>query len=367
MLLKRIYANKKVLVTGHTGFKGSWLCTWLRLLGAEVYGVSDGLVSSPSLFELILSGKLVKQYTCDVSNVDKLGLIVKEVQPDFVFHLAAQALVKESVRDPIKTFFSNSIGVVSLLNAFVDYPKECSIIVITSDKVYDNIEWIWGYRENDRLGGKDPYSASKGMAEIAISSYVTTFFHKESSIRVAVARAGNVIGGGDWGRDRVVADCVSAWEKGEAVRIRNPNATRPWQHVLEPLSGYLTLGARLFLDRKYHGEAFNFGPKAEQNASVTSLIEMLASYWRGPKAIVEDANYGSVAEAQLLKLNCDKALIELQWISVLDFHETVAFTANWYNCYFEEPDTIEHFTIDQIQSYSCLGAEREVSWATGRE
>ena len=253
------------------------------------------------------------------------------MQPDFVFHLAAQALVRPSYKNPLETITTNAIGSATVLDALRLLNSKVVVIMITSDKAYDNVEWVWGYRESDRLGGKDPYSASKGMAELAIRSYVTSFFNTpDSNVRVGIARAGNVIGGGDWALDRIVPDCMNAWSTGKTVDIRSPHSTRPWQHVLEPLSGYLVLAANLANDVTNHGEAYNFGPSADQNYPVSKLIDEMSKYWDQVKWNDISGSKNHVHEAGLLKLNCDKALFDLDWHSTLEFNETVKMTVEWY-------------------------------------
>ncbi len=270
--LQKIFSGSKVLITGHTGFKGSWLSLWLSGLGANVTGVSLDIPTEPSHF---LSGSinemLAKDLRLDIRDSAAMKDLIKVLQPDFVFHLAAQPIVRRSYADPVESWQTNTLGTVNILQALRGLEKACTAVFITSDKCYDNVEWEWGYRETDALGGPDPYSASKGAAELAIRSYVRSYFPADGNIRIGVGRAGNVIGGGDWALDRIVPDCVRAWSRGENVELRNPAATRPWQHVLEPLSGYLNLALALKKDNKLHGEPFNFGPPAQQNHSVGEL------------------------------------------------------------------------------------------------
>lgn len=272
-MFKNTYTGKRVLVTGHTGFKGSWLLSWLSKLGADVCGYSDTVPTIPSLFEAADLASFVRHELGDIRDLSRFEAVVADFRPDFIFHLAAQAIVSTSYANPLDTFSVNVMGTATVLEALrkIDWP--CVAVVITSDKVYDNVEWSWGYRENDRLGGKDIYSGSKGGAELAFNSYFHSFFNKpDSPVLLATARAGNVIGGGDWAADRIVADCIRAWRVDGTVEIRSPKATRPWQHVLEPLSGYLALGAEMAVRPELHGERFNFGPRAEQNATVVELL-----------------------------------------------------------------------------------------------
>ena len=364
-MFESTFKNKKVLITGHSGFKGSWLSIWLNYLGANVFGLSDTVVSEPSNYAASQIPDFVNDLKVDIRNSDRVKSLINEIQPDFIFHLAAKALVKHSYENPIDTFTSNVIGTINILNALRNIDKKIITIMITSDKVYDNVEWQWGYRENDKLGGKDPYSASKGMAELAISSYVNSFHNStDSNIRIAVARAGNVIGGGDWAADRIVPDCMVAWSIDKTVNIRSPHSTRPWQHVLEPLSGYLCLAKNLDLSNNYHGEAYNFGPSADQNYSVSQLIDEMSKYWSKVRWKNISKNSDNVNEASLLKLNCDKALLDLKWTSTLKFHETVEMTIEWYKEFYQNKSKSMHdFTISQIKSYNKLAKERNVSWA----
>ena len=357
------FKNKKILITGHSGFKGSWLSIWLNHLGANVFGLSDGIVSNPSNYLVSSIPDFVNDIKVDIRDGDQVKSVIKKIQPDFVFHLAAKALVKHSYNHPIDTFTSNVNGTINLLDSLKDIDKKIIAVMITSDKSYDNLEWPWGYRENDRLGGKDPYSASKGMAELAIRSYVDSYFKSLSNIRIGIARAGNVIGGGDWAQDRIVPDCMVAWANDKTVKIRSPHSTRPWQHVLEPLSGYLCLAKNLNLESKNHGEAYNFGPASDQNYSVGKLIEEMSKYWNKVrwKDVSKDSNH--VHEAGLLKLNCDKALFDLDWRSTLNFHETVKMTIEWYKHYYQnKTQSMYDFTLGQINTYIETAKKNNFTW-----
>jgi CDP-glucose 4,6-dehydratase len=314
-MFNNIYKNKKVLVTGHTGFKGSWLTTWLLDLGANVIGISKDIPTNPSMFEELKLKEKIVHYKEDIRDLNKMTQIVSNEKPEFLFHLAAQPIVSTSYKDPIETISSNVMGTTNILEALKVSNHKCTAIIITSDKAYDNIEQVWGYKEDDKMGGKDIYSGSKGAAELIIKSYYHSFFKNEdSNIKLAVGRAGNVIGGGDWAKDRIVVDCMEAWSDNKTVEIRSPEATRPWQHVLEPLSGYLNLGQVLYEDDSLHGESFNFGPRAEQNHTVKQLLEDLSTYWHFSN--VDDAftvtDNIPFHEAGLLKLNCDKALFHFK-------------------------------------------------------
>jgi CDP-glucose 4,6-dehydratase len=369
------YAGKKVFVTGHTGFKGAWLTTWLLKLGAKVAGYSLNVPTKPSMFELFdLTGRISHHFG-DIRDLAALRAAVEEEQPDFIIHLAAQAIVSRSYADPIETFTTNADGTMNLLEVLRTFEKPCVAVLITSDKCYDNVEWAWGYRETDKLGGKDIYSGSKAAAEMIIRSYVASFF-QDGPVRIGVVRAGNVIGGGDWAADRIVVDCVRAWSVGKKVEIRSPRATRPWQHVLEPLSGYLTLGAalepRAGLDadalgcwKSLQGEAFNFGPRAEQSRTVLELIGDLARRWGHADASGAFAVTGNIPfhEASLLKLNCDKALLELRWEPNLAYEETIRFVGDWYTSFYQRHEDMYAFTNRQIAEYEELAALRRREWA----
>ncbi len=356
------FRNKKILVTGHTGFKGSWLCSWLTHLGAEVVGISIDVPSSPSNYEASLIQNIIEDHRLDIRDTLAIKALVEKIRPDFLFHLAAQALVRPSYVSPIETIKTNAIGTANILESIKVLDKKVVAIMITSDKVYDNVEWAWGYRETDRIGGKDPYSASKGMAELAIRSYVESFFNSQNSnVTIGITRAGNVIGGGDWATDRIVPDCIKAWSKNQIVDIRSPHSTRPWQHVLEPLSGYLKLAQYLDQDNKYHGQAYNFGPSSEQNFPVSVLISEMSKYWSNVKWNDVSTDTDHVHEAGLLNLNCDKALFDLNWRSVLKFEETVKMTVEWYKYYYQNKSkSMYEFSIEQIKNYSDLSKSRNI-------
>lgn len=356
------YKGRRVLVTGHTGFKGSWLSHWLLDLGADVAGFSLYLPSSPCNFEVLGLERRLRHVVGDIRDVEAVRRVFDEFQPEIVFHLAAQAIVRTSYDEPKATFDTNVGGTVNVLEAVRAVESVKAAVFITSDKCYENVEWEYGYRESDRLGGKDPYSASKACAEIAISAYARSFINANGK-RLASTRAGNVIGGGDWARDRIVPDCVRAWAADSAPVVRSPMATRPWQHVLEPLSGYLWLGAGL-LDGKdgLAGEAFNFGPRADVNQPVSRLIDEMRSTWAGRNWNADPAGTGSKAEAGLLKLCCDKALQRLGWQAALDFPETVAMTAQWYKAFYEKNVDMVGLTSEQIRSYAHTAAERGAPW-----
>lgn len=356
-----------MLVTGHTGFKGSWLCEWLINLGAIVHGYSKDLPTDPALFQDAgIHDKIASSTFADVCDKEALFRVIEQTNPDFVFHLAAQPIVSLSVNDPITTFETNIMGVANVIDCVRRRYKPCTLIIITSDKCYENLEWVWGYRENDRMGGKDPYSASKGAAEIVFSSMVRTFKHElsDARIQIASARAGNVIGGGDWAVDRIVPDCYRKWSQGNNLYIRSPNATRPWQHVLEPVSGYLSLGMNLALQNaRCQFESYNFGPDAEQTHTVENLVKDLAQCWRGEAAKIEIKDSTKFSEAGLLKLNCDKAHFDLKWKPVLTYHECVMFVSDWYNEYFMDGD-VSKLTQDQINIFVEKAKRRALDWTS---
>ena len=364
MKLRSTYSGKTVVITGHTGFKGAWLAAWLEQLGAKVVGIALEPPTQPSHF---LAAKLdggMTDYRIDIRNGSALKEAIVAEKPDFVFHLAAQALVRRSYEDPIETWETNLFGTLHVLEALRNLDKSCAAVLITSDKCYDNVEWVWGYRETDQLGGPDPYSASKGAAELLIRSHIKSYFPEATSnVRIATARAGNVIGGGDWAEDRIVPDCVKAWSTDRVVELRNPHSTRPWQHVLEPLSGYLALADALAQRPELHGQPFNFGPQAQQNHSVLALVQQMAMHW--DKVRWEDVSGTEAApyESGLLKLNCDKALHYLQWHAVMGFEDTVQMTAEWYRAYYQKSVQIEDVSEEQIIAYSEIARKQGLDWA----
>jgi len=364
-MFKSVFKDKKILITGHTGFKGSWLSVWLSSLGANVFGLSVSEVSKPSNYTASCISDIVEDFKFDIRDHENVNSIVKKIQPDFIFHLAAQSLVKLSYINPVETYSTNALGTINILNSLRNLEKKVIAIIITSDKAYDNVEWVWGYRETDTLGGKDPYSASKGMAELAIRSFVHSYFNsKDSNVRIGIARAGNVIGGGDWALDRIVPDCILAWANNQTVEIRKPFATRPWQHVLEPLSGYLTLAKELSSNINFHGQAYNFGPENNQNYNVSELINEMSKYWNNVKWKDVSTSQKHVHEAGLLKLNCDKALLDLNWKSSLNFQETVKMTVKWYKEFYQKkPQSMRDFSIKQIQKYTMIANKNNTSWA----
>lgn len=360
------YSGKKVLITGHTGFKGAWLTSWLLKLGANICGVSDCIPTSPSMFEELKLEEKIEHHFCNVVDLAAIKKIVNNFKPDFIFHLAAQAIVSESYEQPLETIQTNVMGTANILESLRGLENKCCAVFITSDKCYENVEWEWGYKETDMLGGKDIYSGSKGAAEVIIHAYQCSFFNeKHGNVRLAAARAGNVIGGGDWAKDRIVVDCMKNWSNSVPVEIRSPSATRPWQHVLEPLSGYLSLGAALSKESNLHGESFNFGPNAEQNHTVLDLLKDLSVYWSFDSAEQAYTVTDNIPfhEAGLLKLNCDKALFHLKWQANFRYQECVRFVSEWYYSFYKEERDMYDFTMSQIAEYETTAAKRELVWA----
>ena len=359
------FAHRRVLVTGHSGFKGSWLCEWLLNLGAQVTGLGLPPDTDPALFTQLHLADRMDSIFGDIRNADGVRRVVAESQPDFVFHLAAQPLVRRSYREPVATWQTNVIGTLNLLEALRSLQKPCGVVLVATDKCYENREWIHGYRENDPLGGADPYSSSKAASEIAIEAWRRSFF-RNHPVRLASARAGNVIGGGDWAEDRIVPDCARAWIAGRPVRIRNPRATRPWQHVLEPLSGYLWLAASLVRQPTPASpleSAFNFGPTNDSNRSVRDLVELARSFVSGEWTDGSDPT--APHEANLLHLSIDKAIALLGWHPVWNFVDAVRETLRWYFdiAHSTEASKVGELTRDQIQAYSSRAQQAGAAWA----
>jgi CDP-glucose 4,6-dehydratase len=352
-LVMDFWANKRVLVTGHTGFKGSWLSLWLHHLGAKVLGLSNEPEVQPTLFSQLGLEHCVEDHLGDVRNASGLADLVNQTQPDIVFHLAAQPLVRRSYQEPLYTWETNVLGTVHLLEALRQLRKPCAAVFITTDKVYENREWNFGYRETDPLGGYDPYSSSKAAAEIAIGAWRQSFFPLHNPVAVAVARAGNVIGGGDWSEDRVVPDAIRSLQANQPIQVRNPGSTRPWQHVLEPLSGYLQLAQKLYqaidagVENPY-ATAFNFGPALSSNQSVQRLVEQVLKCWPGEWQDV--SNPHALHEAGKLHLITDQAFHLLGWQPKWDFRQTVEQTIGWYRAVHQGADIAE-LTMAQILEY----------------
>ena len=348
--LRRAYSGARVFVTGHTGFKGSWLTLWLRRLGAEVTGYALAPDATPSMFDAARVGEHCRTHLADVRDFDRLSSALNDARPDYVFHLAAQSLVRRSYAQPLETIETNVVGTANVLEAVRRRDEPCAAVIVTSDKCYENREQVWGYREIDPMGGHDVYSMSKGAAELVTSSYRRSFFADADAIRVASARAGNVIGGGDWAADRIVPDLARAVSGGTELVVRNPRAVRPWQHVLEPLGGYLLLGARLRNDKAL-AEAWNFGPGPENSCTVGELVETMIAQWgAGRWRTAENPN--EPHEAHQLRLSIDKAVARLGWMPRWNLAETCARTAAWYRAFGERTAAMCELTMAQIDDYA---------------
>ena len=345
----KIYKNKKVIITGHTGFKGAWLTFWMGILGAKVLGISKDIPSNPSLHKILNKNKIINKFF-NISNFKMLNKTIKNFKPDFIFHLAAQSLVKKSIQNPLETFNSNIIGTANILECLKNMKKKCAAIIITSDKCYLNIEKQKGYRETDTLGGKDPYSASKAAAELLIFSYKNTFLEEKKNINFCSVRAGNVIGGGDWSNDRLVPDLIKAWSKNKVIEIRNINSTRPWQHILDAVGAYIYLGSIIYKNNKFNGSPFNFGPSSNKNYKTKDVVSNLSK--KLEKKIKMKVSKKKFKESALLKLNCQKAKKKLGWSSILNFQESMLLTAQWYKEYYFKRKNIVSFTKKQILNYS---------------
>lgn len=360
-LFDGFWNGKRVFLTGHTGFKGGWLAIWLQRMGARVHGYSLAPEDDRSLHAAAGIGKLVDRETlADIRDSMVLEHAMAEARPDIVLHLAAQPLVRRSYREPVETWDVNVMGTIHVLEACRKCPSVRAIVAITTDKCYENREWPWGYREDEPMGGHDPYSSSKGGAEVAISSWRRSFFGAPGTAALASARAGNVIGGGDWSEDRIVCDLVRAQEKGEPAVLRNPTATRPWQHVLEPLGGYLHLARDLFENGKRNAEGWNFGPSDESAISVGELARELVAHW-GRGEVVERPDPNAVHEANWLKLDCSKARARLGWRWVWDVHRTLEQTARWYRS-FQEGESALGLCARQIELYQADACASGLPW-----
>ena len=378
------FRNKTVWLSGHTGFKGAWLAQWLLELGANVHGFALEPDTEPALFDQLGLAKRLHHQIADIRDPAAVRESVKKSQPDFVFHLAAQPLVRLSYEQPLETYATNVMGTAHVLEALRGLKKPCAAVLVTTDKCYENREWLHGYREEDPLGGHDPYSSSKAAAEIAISAWRRSFF-KNHPVKIASARAGNVIGGGDWAKDRIMPDCIRALQAGQPILVRNKAATRPWQHVLEPLSGYLWLAARLYQPlaapkrlvspksdeggseggstlNPQLASAFNFGPAHEANRTVAELVAEVLKHWPGRWEDQSDPK--AVHEAGLLQLSTDKAHALLGWSPVWPFSTTVERTVAWYRDTAANSQTAHVLTTRQIEQYQTAAARAHVAWTT---
>lgn len=354
-LFGSIYKDKVCLITGHTGFKGSWLAFWLHKMGAKVVGYALEPHTSPSHFDLLENNYI--SVIGDINNTKLLNKTFTKHQPDIVFHLAAQALVRDSYDCPKDTFQTNVMGTINVFEAARQTENVKAIVNITSDKCYDNKEWIWGYRENDAMGGHDPYSASKGCSELITASYQKSFFNSKDKL-LASARSGNVIGGGDWAKDRLIPDIMRATNKEEKVFIRSPYSTRPWQHVLEPLSGYLQLGWNLLIGKAEYASGWNFGPSMKGNINVKDVVEEVTKYWSQTQYKI-NANMENLHEANLLMLDCSKANKIMKWESVWDKDKTFEKTINWYKSFYTNGKLN---TEDDLLDYINFAIQKELKW-----
>lgn len=357
-----IYHNRNVLITGHTGFKGSWLALWLKEMSANILGYALEPPTQPNHFELLNLN--INSIIDEIRNKEKLENVFREFQPEIVFHLAAQPLVRESYIDPVGTYGTNVMGTVNVLEACRKTKTVKAIINVTSDKCYENKEWVWGYRENEPMGGYDPYSSSKGCSELITAAYRRSFFNlnefgKSHNTLLASARAGNVIGGGDWAKDRLIPDIMKAAAINEEVTIRNPDSTRPWQHVLEPLSGYLLLGQRLLEKKKEFADAWNFGPNKEETITVREVVKNIKNIWS--KINYEISQSGQdLHEANLLKLDYSKAFSKLKWEPIWSKDKSIESTIKWYRNFYENNNIL---SLEDIANYVHAANNKNIEWA----
>ena len=343
----REFRGKKILISGHSGLKGSWLSLWLNYLGANVYGISNNFKTNQTNFKNFKMKKNIQNFNIDIRNFDKLNKVIRKIKPDFIFHFAAQSLVGASYKNPIYNFETNFNGTLNLLEVLRLSNFNCISILITSDKSYRNFEIKRGYVENDILGGDDPYSASKASAEFVINSYFKSFLEYKKNIRIAVCRAGNVIGGGDWSNDRLIPDIMKSIYKNKKVKLRNQNSTRPWQHVLDVLNGYMILANKLKKNKRFNGQVFNFGPPKNSNYKVLDVVREISKNWNKLRWEFSNRSYH---ESTLLKLNSNKSLKLLKWKNKLGFKEVIKLVTDWYKCLYEKKD-IYNFSINQIKNF----------------
>ena len=341
------FKGKKIVITGHTGFKGSWLSLWLNYLGADVYGISNNFKINQTNFNNFKMKKNIKNFDIDIRNFEKLNKLIKKIKPDFIFHFAAQSLVGASYKNPLYNFETNFNGTLNLLEVLRLSNFKCVSIMITSDKSYRNFEIKRGYVEDDILGGDDPYSASKSCAEFGINSYFKSFLKNKKNLSIAVCRAGNVIGGGDWSNDRLIPDLMRSIFQNKKVKLRNQNSTRPWQHVLDVLNGYLNLARRLKKNKKFNGQVFNFGPPKSSNFRVLDVAREIKKNW---KILEWEFSKQTYHESTLLKLNSNKSLKSLKWKNKLKFKKVIKLVTDWYKCLYEN-ENIYNFSINQIKYF----------------
>lgn len=347
------WQNKKVLITGHTGFKGSWLCLWLQQLGADLCGLSLEPETSPNLFELAQVADNMQHHIGDIREFHTVKYIVDAFQPEIIIHMAAQPLVRYSYDHPVETYATNVMGTAHVLEAARHCESVRSIVNITTDKCYENKEWQWGYRENEPMGGYDPYSNSKGCAELVTSAYRSSYFN-QTKLGLASARAGNVIGGGDWSQDRLIPDIINSLMHNKEIMIRHPNAIRPWQHVLEPIYGYMLLAEKLWHEPEKYSEGWNFGPYSQSAIKVIDLVKKMVDGWQKPnKGWQIESSENQLHEANYLKLDISKATSQLNWLPALDIDITLAWVTDWYQTWLDNSN-MKEYTLKQIQNYSEL-------------
>ena len=350
--MKSYFKNKKVLITGNTGFKGSWLSLWMYLHGAKVLGVSSNIPSNPSNFEALKLKDKITYKKIDLRDSKKISKIILRFKPDFIFHLAAEAIVKRAYQNPKYAWETNTIGTINILEALKKIKKNIIAVIITSDKVYKNLEILRGYHENDVLGGYDPYSASKASADLAVQSYFLSSLSLKKNIRICIARAGNVIGGGDWSEGRLIPDCIKRWSSKKVVNIRNPKSTRPWQHVLDVLNGYINLAIKLKNNKKINGHAFNFGPKKEKKGAVLNIVKEMSKRWNNaPWKLKRNKN---LKESNLLHLNSSKAKKLINWKCKLNLNQAISLTIEWYKMFYKNKKKILDISIKQIKNFEKI-------------
>ncbi len=356
VMTPEFWRERRVLITGHTGFKGSWLSLWLQSMNTRLFGYALAPPTKPSLFEIAGVSQGMTSIIGDIRDLTKLNSVFADHQPEIVIHMAAQPLVRRSYQDPVETYSTNVMGTVHVLEAIRNTSSVKAVVNVTSDKCYENREWVWSYRENEPIGGFDPYSSSKSCAELVSAAYRSSFFnaneYKTHGIAVATVRAGNVIGGGDWAQDRLIPDVIRAFEQGRSANIRNPNAIRPWQHVMEPLHGYLTLAERLFKDGASFGEAWNFGPYSEDFKPVRWIVEQIADLW-GPDAHWQSDSSMHPHEANCLKLDISKACSRLDWHPTLPLKDTLKLIVEWTKQR-QSGANMRQLTLAQLSSYQSL-------------
>ena len=347
--LSQSFKGKKVLITGHTGFKGTWLTLLMLMLGAKVMGISYGKKTNPSLFKILHLEKKISHKNIDIANIAKLKKIINQFKPNFIFHLAAEAIVSRAYQNPLNTWKTNTLGTINILQILSSVRFKVIGVFITSDKVYKNLEINRGYHESDILGDYDPYSASKASADLAIQSYYKSFLNKNKNVKIAIARAGNVIGGGDWSPNRIIPDCVTKWSQNKILKIRNPNSTRPWQHVFDVISGYVILALSLIKNKKINGESFNFGPSKLNNFKVIDLIKLIKKYWVDGRISIQKNN--GFKEAKLLQLNSNKSNKILNWKPILNVKDSISITGLWYKTFYGKKTNMYKFSLFQLENY----------------